>query len=167
MLLTPVAVNRYRFGTANAFLRSHQATAQNTAGRDLDALIDMARDRNDGRIYAGAVEKKRGLPRLYILPLYIIPDQLQADSLGFNLRTDSLSADIEPFFNGTKLSQYDLFNVKYLLLPTGQKPPLEAGDVAHAARQVRAVPGRRRAATSKWSTRPIRSRRIRATWRRS
>jgi hypothetical protein len=123
LLLTPVAVNRYRLGAADAYLRSRQATAQSTAGRDLTALIDMARARNDGRIYAGAAVNRS---HVYIVPLYIYPVQLQADSLGFNLRTDSLSADIEPEFDAAKLAQYDLFNVKYLLLATGQKPPVES-----------------------------------------
>jgi hypothetical protein len=124
VLITPVAVNRYRLGNANAFLRSHQTIAQGAEGRNLDALMDMVRKRNDGRVYAGATDETGKQGRLYITPLWILPDQVQTDSLGFNLRTDSLSADIEPFFDGTKLAQYDLFNVKYLLLPAEGKPPI-------------------------------------------
>jgi hypothetical protein len=124
VLLTPVVVNRYRFGTANAFLRSHQEIAQGSAGRDVAALLDMVRERNDGRVYTGAISRSHNDARVYILPLYIIPDQLQTDSLGFNLRTSSLSTDIEPLFHDRVPAQYDLFNVKYVLLPAKQKPPI-------------------------------------------
>ena len=56
-----------------------------------------------------------------------MPLQQDADSLGFTLRTDSLSQDIESYFNDTNPAQYDLFDVKYVLDPPGRQP-VGAGD---------------------------------------
>ena len=58
--------------------------------------------------------------------LYELPAQQDADSFGFLLRTDSLSADIEAYFNESDPAQYDLFNVKYILLPPNRQPGVQA-----------------------------------------
>ena len=56
---------------------------------------------NDGRIYAGASNNWGTTTKVDQVPIYQLPVQQDADSLGFYLRTDSLSTDIEPYFNET------------------------------------------------------------------
>ncbi len=52
--------------------------------------------------------------------------QQDVDSLGFTLRTDSLSEDIEAYFDENNPAQYDLFDVKYVLDPPGRQPSVPA-----------------------------------------
>ncbi len=87
----------------------------------MTALIEIAKQRNDGRIYAGASNNWGARYKVDQVPLYQLPVQHDADSLGFYLRTDSLSSDIEPYFDETNPAQYDLFNVKYVLLPSARQ----------------------------------------------
>ena len=99
----------------------------------------------------GRVPRKVG--QVALLELLV---QRDADSLGFTLRTDSLSQDIESYFNENNPAQYDLFNVKYVLDPPGRQPA-GAGDADRAsAAGTRSGRSRTSAATSRSSTRPNR-----------
>jgi hypothetical protein len=126
IVVTPLAVNRYRVGQTDASMHALQAAAQRNDGRDVEALVDIVKERNDGRVYAGGRNGWGPFRRVFQLPLYTYPAQMGADSIGFQLRTDSLSADVEPYFNEGELAQYDLFNVKYVLVPAKQKPSIRA-----------------------------------------
>jgi hypothetical protein len=111
----PLAVNRYAYAEADRSLIDEQAAAQRATG-DLDELIAIARERGDGRIYAGASNNWGIFVRNDQLPVYMEPVNLGADGLGLFLRTDSMSADVEPSFDDKVRAQYDLFNIRYLLL---------------------------------------------------
>ncbi|MGH2651729.1 MAG: hypothetical protein ACRDHK_11025, partial [Actinomycetota bacterium] len=50
----------------------------------------------------------------------------QVDSIGFSLRTASLASDFEANFDDTNPAQYDLFNVRYVILPSGRQPSVPA-----------------------------------------
>ena len=129
--------------TPTATRRSSPARSSptDTSGRDVIALIDIAKQRDDGRIYAGASSNWGTQTKVDQVPLYQLPVQHDADSLGFYLRTDSLSPDIEPYFNETNPAQYDLFNVKYVLLPTARQPDGRRPTLDRAARRLHAVGG--------------------------
>jgi hypothetical protein len=64
--------------------------------------------------------------------LYLFAVQQGADSIGLVERTDSLSADVEPYFDDTNASEYDLFNVKYVLDPPGREPTVPADLIRQA-----------------------------------
>jgi hypothetical protein len=130
VILYPVLRNRKQYADNNSSFIAGQVVADNTYGRDVTALIDIAKQRNDGRIYAGGSNGWGAQFRVDQIPVYILTAQLDADAIGFYLRTDSLSSDIEPFFDETSPAQYDLFNVKYVLLPSSRRPTVPTTVVA-------------------------------------
>jgi len=130
VVLYPVLLNRKHYVDGNNFYTSAQLTADNTYGRDVFDLINIAKARGDGRIYAGASSNWGASTKVEQVPLYQLPVQLDADSLGFFLRTNSLSADVEAYFNDQDPAQYDLFNVKYVLVPNPRQPAVPATLIA-------------------------------------
>jgi len=111
-----------------------QQVADRTDGADVDALVRMAAARGPGRIYAGlptnwGKDYKVG---------YVSMDQVLAaeevDAIGYTFRTESLSTDVEAYFDETNPAQYDLFDVRYLLLPASMNPPVRATLLAHRGR---------------------------------
>jgi hypothetical protein len=126
VVMLPVLNDRKEYAHANDFFIDGQVEAGKTVGRDVTALIDIAKQRNDGRIYAGSSGNWGSQVRISQVPLYQLPAQLDTDSIGFYLRTSSLSTDIEPYFNDADPAQYDLFNIKYVLLPNDRKPTVPA-----------------------------------------
>ena len=126
VVLLPVLNDRKQYADGNRFFVDGQVAVDRTSGADLTALIDVAKARNDGRLYLGASANWGAQTKLYEVPLYQLPAQQDADSVGFYLRTSSLSTDIEPYFNDADPAQYDLFNVKYVVLPDGRQPSVPA-----------------------------------------
>ena len=129
-VMIPLLVNRKRYADSNQSFTAGQVIADNTYGRDVTALIEIAKQRNDGRIYAGASNNWGAQTKVDQVPIYQLPVQLDTDSIGFYLRTDSLSSDIEPYFNDYDFAQYDLFNVKYVLLQSPRQPNVPATVIA-------------------------------------
>jgi hypothetical protein len=54
---------------------------------------------------------------------YLLNDDV--DAVGVTLRTLSLSDDVETRFDPTNPAHYDLYNVRYVILPTGKTPPVK------------------------------------------
>ena len=84
------------------------------------------------------------------------------DAIGFTFRTiASLSNDVEASFDETNPAQYEMFNVRYLILPPDRKPSVPAKLIASSGRHrlyevhdERLLPGRRpRAARSRRTAR--------------
>ena len=91
------------------------------------------------------------------MPLYQLPLQLDADSIGFYLRTDSLSADIEPYFNETDPGAVrPLQREVRVAADRRASRPCRDND-RRTTRRLHALTRSRRAATSRSSTRPSRS----------
>jgi hypothetical protein len=53
-------------------------------------------------------------------------DSRDVDEVGYTLRTASLMTDPESYFNDRNPSDYRLFAIHYLILPTGSRPPVPA-----------------------------------------
>ncbi len=129
-VLAPVLNDRKQYADADRFWIDGQREADAVSRNDIAALIDIAKQRGDGRVYAGASGNWGAQVKLDQVPLYQLPAQQDADSLGFYLRTNSLSADLEPYFNDAVPAHYDLFNVKYVVLGGGHRPVVPATAVA-------------------------------------
>jgi hypothetical protein len=68
------------------------------------------------------------------VPVYAWLLTRDVEAIGFNLRTLSLSGDVEVRFDETNPAHFDLFNIRYLLLPSDRQPPVDADFVAAAGR---------------------------------
>lgn len=103
-----------------------QRSADLTDGADVRALIETVKQRGDGRVFAGM---RSGWGRNYkvgAVPVYSLLMEAGADAVGYALRVSSLSTDFETLFDETNVAHYDLFNVRYLLLPDDRPPPVKA-----------------------------------------
>ena len=141
IVLTPAWRERADYDALDAQGIDFQRSVDATDGRDFTALAtEAALDPGGGRIYAGApsssVQAKIGEVPGYI---YLMDDDV--DAVGFGLRTLSLMSDVEVRFDDTKASQFDLFNIRWVILPIGNKPAVPATPVRTQGRwQLWSVP---------------------------
>jgi membrane protein YfhO len=105
---------------------STQRLVDTSDGADVGALIEEAKSAGDGRIYAGMRSGWGKDYKVGSVPVFAMLMEQAADAVGYTLRVWSLSTDIEPLFDDTNLAQYELLNVRYLILPEDRDPPVKA-----------------------------------------
>jgi hypothetical protein len=66
------------------------------------------------------------------VPVFKYLESRDVDEVGYTLRTASLMTGPENHFDELNLSDYELFGIHYLILPTGSRPPVPAAEVAIA-----------------------------------
>jgi Gpi18-like mannosyltransferase len=134
-LLAPAWLERARWNDYGAHLIRSQRAADATDGRDLDRLLSIVEARRDGRTYAGLRANWGGQYRVGSVPVYAWLADRDVDAIGFVFRTiGSLSTDVEAAFDETNPAQYEMLNVRYLLLPSERPPPVPARLLASSGR---------------------------------
>ena len=96
-------------------------------GPPFQALIEEAERNGPGRIYSGLLTNWGRRTRLGHVPLYLALLGYDADAIGFLFHTTSLSSDFEYEFDDSDPEHYELLGVRYLILPSGREPPVDAG----------------------------------------
>ncbi|MDQ1511073.1 MAG: hypothetical protein QOG50_2917 [Actinomycetota bacterium] len=128
LVLTPAWRERAHYNALDANGINFQRAADATDGRDFTALATQASIAGGGRIYAGSpastVQAKVGAVPAYI---YLIDDDV--DAVGFGLRTLSLMSDVEVRFDDSNAAQFNLFNIRWVILPVVKKPAVPATPV--------------------------------------
>jgi hypothetical protein len=107
-------------------LKLEQQTADQTDGADLQVLINEVRALPVGRVYAGGPGNWGSQYTIGRVPVYNVMENEDIDAVGWNLRTSSLMSDDEVLFDEHNPAQYDLFNIKYLLMPSDHQPAVPA-----------------------------------------
>lgn len=133
-LLFPAWSQVAAYNANGAQLMFMQQQADRTDGADLDVLIDKVKAAGDGRAYAGT---KANWGRDYTIgdtPVYLELENADVDAVGSWLNTESLSSDVEAHFDERNLADYDLFNIRYLILPADHPPPVPAYLLARSGR---------------------------------
>jgi hypothetical protein len=97
-----------------------QRAADAGPGEDFASLVDEA-STFGGRVYSGSASANSPYKILYA-PTYMALAHLDADAIGFTLRTLSLTGDAEVKFNDQLPQHVDLFNVRAMILPSGVSP---------------------------------------------
>lgn len=134
-LLAPAWTERARYDDEGEKLIRSQQEYDATDGRDLDRLIEVVQSRHDGRVYAGNRANWGQQYRVGSVPLHAWLADRGVDALGFVFRTiTSLSTDIEVAFDETNPAQYEMLNIRYLILPPGRNPPVPARLLASSGR---------------------------------
>ncbi len=133
-ILSPVWRERASYDHLDAQGIDFQRNYDRTEGRDFTALAQTAASLGGGRIYAGSPANTGKELMIGSVPAYIYLLDVDVDAVGFGLRTLSLSSDVEVRFNDTDRAQYDLFNVRYVILPTDRTPAVAATPVQTAGR---------------------------------
>jgi hypothetical protein len=126
-LLAPAWTERARYDRNGGALIRSQQEYDATDGRDLDRLVDIVLARHDGRAYAGLRANWGEQYRVGSVPVHAWLGDRSIDAIGFVFRTiTSLSTDIEVAFDETNPAQYQMLNIRYLILPSDRKPPVPA-----------------------------------------
>jgi hypothetical protein len=111
-----------------------QVAADATDGADVGTLIDQIKTMPPGRVYAGSSSNWGRDYKIGFVPMFAELQNFDVDTIGFWLRTESLSTDMEDRFDETNAAQYDLFNVRYMILPSDHQAPVKATYLAAAGR---------------------------------
>jgi Gpi18-like mannosyltransferase len=111
-----------------------QVAADATDGADVGTLIDQIKTMPPGRVYAGSSSNWGRDYKVGFVPMFAELQNFDVDTIGFWLRTESLSTDMEDRFDETNAAQYDLFNVRYMILPNDHQAPVNATYLAAAGR---------------------------------
>jgi len=125
-LLSPAWLEREAFDRVGGNWIRYQRTIDATDGAVIRSLVEEAEARGPGRIYAGLSGNWGAEYRIWSVPVYAALLAYDADAVGFVLRTTSLSSDFEAVFEESNPAHYGLFNVRYLILPAGRRPPVPA-----------------------------------------
>jgi hypothetical protein len=127
IMLAPAYVERTNYALRDNGYIDFQLAAEATDGKDLQLLLDIVKERNDGRAYAGT---RANWGKDYKIGSVQVHQQFahrDIDALGYTFRTmPSLSNDIEAYFDETNLAQFEMFNVKYIVMPSEMSPSVPA-----------------------------------------
>jgi hypothetical protein len=105
---------------------SAQRRADATEGAELDRLIAVIERDGGGRTYAGMPTNWGQHFTVGTVPVFKYVESRDVDEVGYTLRTASLMTDPEYFFDERDPSDYRLFGIRYVILPAGQQPPVQA-----------------------------------------
>ena len=136
VFLAPGFVDRTAWASQGAEWIGEQAVADANDGADVSELVDIARARGPGRFYAGMRANWGSAYEVGQVPVYVMLLNEGTEGVGFVRPTWSLSAPFEYRFTDTNASHYDLFDVRYLILPSDRRPPVQAELVAERGRHV-------------------------------
>jgi hypothetical protein len=118
----------------SAKARSTELLYEAGDGADLQVLIDDVKALGGGRTYAGSRWSWGQDYRVGYTPVYTILSNEDIDAVGLKLRVSSLMTEIEMLFDEKNPAHYDLFNVRYLILPADVPPPVKATPIAQQGR---------------------------------
>jgi hypothetical protein len=134
-VLAPAWSERAHYDDRGAVLIRSEQRYDATDGRDLDRLIDIVKARHDGRIYAGLRANWGQQYRVGSVPVHAWLADRGVDAIGFVFRTiTSLSTDIEVAFDEKNPAQYEMLNVRYVIVPSDRKPTVPAKLIASSSR---------------------------------
>jgi hypothetical protein len=126
LAVAPAWKSSANFLSQGRVLIARQQTADAAGGKDLHAVVAVAKARGGGRLYAGTpLDSGRGF-RVGEAAVFEEFLNFDAPAVGYWGRSASVSADVELLFDVARRAQYPLFGVRYLVLPTGQRPPIDA-----------------------------------------
>ena len=134
VITLPSWLNRAAYAATDSTSIALQVTSDQTDGASLDVLINDIKARGGGRTYAGLPGNWGQQYDIGQVPVYAYLADNDVDEFGFTLRTPSLLADNEAFFNQSDPAQYQLYNIRYLLIPSGMTVPVPATLIANSGR---------------------------------
>jgi hypothetical protein len=126
LLTLPAWLNRAAYAQSDATAITSQAASDHSDGAALDVLVADIKARGDGRTYAGLPSNWGAQYDVGGVPVYEYLAGADVDEVGFLLRSVALAGDNEAAFNQTDPAQYQLYGIRYLLMPTGMQPPVPA-----------------------------------------
>jgi hypothetical protein len=136
LLLAPAWIERGGYARWGATWIDEQAGSDASDGADVTALIAEAEALGPGRFYAGMRSNWGARYEVGQVPMYEVLLAHSVEGVGFTRPTWSLSSPIEYRFSDANPAHYDLFNIRYVILPQGREPPVGAEEIARRGRHV-------------------------------
>lgn len=134
LITLPGWFDRAAYAASDSTSISLQVDGDQTDGAALDVLINDIHAGGGGRTYAGLPGNWGAQYVIGQVPVFEYLANKNVDEVGFLLRTPSLVADNEAYFNQADPAQYELYNVRYILMPSGMRPPVPATFLASSGR---------------------------------
>ncbi len=134
LLTLPAWLNRAAYAESDATAIASQAASDHSDGAALDVLIADIKARGDGRTYAGLPSNWGARYDVGDVPVYEYLAGFDVDEVGFLLRSVALAGDNEAAFDQNDPAQYQLYGIRYLLMPTGMQPPVPSTLLAVSGR---------------------------------
>ncbi len=134
LITLPGWFNRAAYAAGDSTSIAMQVSSDQTDGASLDVLINDIKTRGGGRTYAGLPGNWGQQYDIGQVPVYAYLADHDVDEFGFTLRTPSLMADNEAYFNQGDPAQYQLYDIRYLLMPVGMTSPIPATLLASSGR---------------------------------
>ena len=103
-----------------------QRRADDTEGAELDRLVAVIVREGRGRTYAGMPSNWGAQFTVGSVPVFKYLESRDVDEVGYTLRTASLMTNPEYYFDERNPSDYQLFGIHYLIVPSGSRPPVPA-----------------------------------------
>jgi Gpi18-like mannosyltransferase len=127
VVLAPGWIERVRYDRRGDLLIRSQQGYDASDGRDMDRLIDVVQKRHDGRVYAGMRANWGHLYKVGSVTVHAWLADRQIDAIGFVFRTiTSLSTDVEVAFEERSPAQYEMLNIRYVIVPADRIPSVPA-----------------------------------------
>jgi uncharacterized membrane protein YfhO len=125
LLLTPVLLERAHFYQQNTQWKTASQNVFLSKNKEISEIKETLKNLPPGRVYAGLPADFGNDPRYKIglVPLYALLPQMDVDSFGYAYSAFPLSTDVRLLFNNTKMEQYNLFNIRYVVLIKNRVPP--------------------------------------------
>jgi hypothetical protein len=134
-MLAPAWTERIHYDRRGETLIRSEREYDATDGRDLDRLVAIVHKRHDGRVYAGLRANWGERYRVGSVPVHSWLADRGIDAIGFVFRTiTSLSTDIEVAFDENNPAQYQMLNIRYVIVPSDRKPSVPARLIASSGR---------------------------------
>jgi hypothetical protein len=130
LVLSPAWLQLGSFDHRNASSIAAQRRADATQGAEVDQLISLIQADGGGRTYAGMPSNWGMDFTVGAVPVFKYLESRDVDEVGYTLRTASLMTGPEAHFNERDPADYELFGIRYLILPSGTSPPVSAQLVA-------------------------------------
>jgi hypothetical protein len=125
-VLCPAWLQLGAYDRHNAQEIATQRRADATEGKQLDRLVTVIKRDGYGRVYAGMPSNWGADFTVGAIPVFKYLESRDVDEVGYTLRTASLMTDPEDHFYDRDPADYRLFAIRYLIVPTGYRPPVPA-----------------------------------------
>jgi hypothetical protein len=136
VVVMPALVERSRYHDRGRPWIEEQRMTDQAEGGDIARLGELIRQ-GGGRAYAGSRTNWGEEYLVGRVPMYAQLADQDVDAIGFTYRTiSSLSSDVEALFDESDPDQYDLLNIRYLVLPPDRQPAVPARPVGNEGRHV-------------------------------
>lgn len=122
-LLAPVYWERIDYLATNEQWMQENLAAFQADGGALDAPMADLRGRSPGRVYAGRSATWGNRYTIGSVPLYMRLAVNQFDNPGYLYHALSLNADVEGYLDENNPATFDLFNLRYVVVPAWYRAP--------------------------------------------